>query len=41
MCPLFHPPEFRQRAGDLARSRVKQIAGIAKELSISEQTGKT
>jgi transposase len=34
--PTPHPPEFRQRAVDLARSRVKPIAVIAKELSISE-----
>jgi transposase-like protein len=34
--PAPHPPEFRQRAVDLARSRVKPIAAIANELSISE-----
>ena len=34
--PAPHPPEFRQRAVDLARSGVKSIAAIAKELSISE-----
>jgi transposase len=34
--PAPHPPEFRQRAVDLARSGVKPIAVIAKELSISE-----
>ena len=34
--PAPHPPEFRQRAVDLARSGVKPIAAIAKELSISE-----
>jgi transposase-like protein len=34
--PAPHPPEFRQRAVDLARSQVKPIAVIAKELSISE-----
>jgi len=34
--PAPHPPEFRQRAVDLARSGVKPIATIAKELSISE-----
>ena len=34
--PAPHPPEFRQRAVDLARSGSKPIATIAKELSISE-----
>ena len=34
--PAPHPPEFRQRAVDLARSRVKPVAEIAKDLSISE-----
>ena len=34
--PAPHPPEFRQRAVDLARSGIKPIAAIAKELSISE-----
>ncbi|GAA2898192.1 transposase [Pseudonocardia halophobica] len=34
--PAPHPPEFRQRAVDLARAKVKTIAEIAKELSISE-----
>ena len=34
--PAPHPPEFRQRAVDLARSGVKPIDTIAKELSISE-----
>ena len=34
--PAPHPPEFRQRAVDLARSGVRPIAAIAKELSISE-----
>src|SRR6476469_6936925 len=34
--PAPHPPEFRQRAVDLARSGVKPIATIAKELPISE-----
>jgi transposase InsO family protein len=34
--PAPHPPEFRQRAVDLARSKVKPIAEIGKELSISE-----
>ena len=34
--PAPHPPEFRQRAIDLARSGIKPIGAIAKELSISE-----
>ena len=34
--PAPHPPEFRQRAIDLARSKVKPVAEIAKDLSISE-----
>ena len=34
--PAPHPPEFRQRAVDLARSKVKPIAELANELSISE-----
>src|SRR6476646_6352903 len=34
--PAPHPPEFRRRAVDLARSRVQPIAAIANELSISE-----
>jgi transposase len=34
--PAPHPPEFRQRAVDLARSGIKPIAALAKELSISE-----
>ncbi|WP_345424255.1 transposase [Pseudonocardia xishanensis] len=34
--PAPHPPEFRQRAIDLARSKVKPIGEIAKDLSISE-----
>jgi len=34
--PAPHPPEVRQRAADLARSRVKPIAAIGNELSISE-----
>ena len=34
--PAPHPPEFRQRAIDLARSGIKPIAALAKELSISE-----
>ena len=34
--PAPHPPEFQQRAIDLARSQVMPIATIAEELSISE-----
>lgn len=34
--PAPHPPEFRQRAIDLARSKVKPVGEIAKDLSISE-----
>ncbi|MGD9528044.1 MAG: transposase [Pseudonocardia sp.] len=34
--PAPHPPEFRQRAVDLARSKVKPIGEIARDLSISE-----
>jgi transposase len=34
--PAPHPPEFRQRAIDLARSKAKTVAEIAKDLSISE-----
>jgi hypothetical protein len=34
--PAPHPPEFRQRAVDLARSKVKTVAEIAKDLSIAE-----
>ncbi|GJF03484.1 transposase [Pseudonocardia sp. D17] len=34
--PAPHPPKFRQRAVDLARSKVKTVSEIAKELSISE-----
>ena len=34
--PAPHPPEFRQRAVDLARSGIRPIAALAKELSISE-----
>jgi len=33
---LGDPPEFRQRAIDLARSKVKPVGEIAKDLSISE-----
>ena len=34
--PAPHPPEFRQRAVELARLREKPIAAIAKDLGISE-----
>ena len=34
--PRAHPPEFRQRAVELARLREKPIARIAEDLGISE-----
>ena len=34
--PAPRPPEFRQRAVELARERAKPIAQIAKDLGISE-----
>ena len=34
--PRPHPPEFRQRAVELARLREKPIAEIARDLGISE-----
>ena len=34
--PRPHPPEFRQRAVELARLREKPIGQIAKDLGISE-----
>jgi transposase-like protein len=34
--PRPRPPEFRQRAVELARQRAKPIAQIAKDLGISE-----
>lgn len=34
--PRPHPPEFRQRAVELARLREKPIAQIAQDLGISE-----
>jgi transposase len=34
--PKAHPPEFRQRAIELARLRRKPIAQIAADLGISE-----
>ncbi|MGQ0803504.1 MAG: transposase [Actinomycetota bacterium] len=35
--PAPHPPEFRQRAVELARERDKPIRVIAQELGISER----
>ena len=34
--PAPHPPEFRQRAIELARQAAKPVAQIAKDLGISE-----
>lgn len=34
--PKAHPLEFRQRAVDLARSKQKPVAQVAKDLGISE-----
>ncbi len=34
--PRPHPPEFRQRAVELARMREKPVAQIAEDLGISE-----
>jgi transposase-like protein len=34
--PAPHPPEFRQRAVELARQRTRPVAELAKELRISE-----
>ena len=34
--PVPHPPEFRQRAVELARAGEKPISQLAKELSISD-----
>lgn len=34
--PRPYPPEFRQRAVELARERAKPLAEIAKDLGISE-----
>jgi transposase len=36
LVPAPHPPEFRQRAVELARQRSKPVAELAKELRISE-----
>lgn len=34
--PRAHPPEFRQRAVELARERAKPVAKIAEDLGIAE-----
>lgn len=34
--PQAHPPEFRQRAIELAREHAKPLAQIAKDINISE-----
>ena len=34
--PAPHPPEFRQRAVELARRREQPVADIAKSLNVSE-----
>jgi transposase len=34
--PAPHPPEFRQRAVELARQGIKPVAQIAKDLGISD-----
>jgi len=34
--PPAHPPEFRRRAGELAREKAKPISALAKDLGISE-----
>ena len=34
--PRAHPPEFRQRAVELARLREKPVAKIAEDLGIAE-----
>jgi transposase len=34
--PAAHPPEFRQRAVELARLRQKPMSAIARDLGISE-----
>ena len=34
--PAPHPPEFRQRAVELARLREKPLRAVAKDLGISE-----
>jgi transposase-like protein len=35
LMPAPHPPEFRQRAVELARQGAKPVARIAKDLGIS------
>ena len=39
--PRPHPPEFRQRAVELARAKVKPISQLAKDLGISESCLRT
>ena len=39
--PRPHPPEFRQRAVELARTKVKPISQLAKDLGISESCLRT
>ena len=34
--PRRHPPEFRRRAVELAREKVKPVADLARDLGISE-----
>jgi transposase len=36
LVPAPHPPEFRQRAVELARQGGQPVAAVAKQLSISE-----
>ncbi len=39
--PRPHPPEFRQRAVELARERAKPIAQVAADIGISESCLRT
>ena len=39
--PRPHPPEFRQRAVELARTKAKPISKLAKDLGISESCLRT
>lgn len=39
--PRPHPPEFRQRAVELARTKAKPISQLAKDLGISESCLRT
>ena len=39
--PRPHPPEFRHRAVELARTKVKPISQLAKDLGISESCLRT